>query len=158
MKKTQLFLALAMLLPAGLIQSADTAAERREVDPHRVYMQPTPDLTPEQQSQFNEGEKAFMTSWVVFPQLNIPNWDYLRPMPMFEWGLGPTFLANSCAACHVQAGRGRTTEARNTPLVQQLLRISIPGETPHGGPKPHPDYGNQLQLFDVITTDKNHIR
>jgi CxxC motif-containing protein (DUF1111 family) len=158
MKTPQLVMALVMLLTTGLIQSADTSTERRDADPHRAYMQPMPELTAEQQSIFKEGEKAFMTSWVVFPQLNIPNWDYLRPLPMFEWGLGPTFLANSCAACHVQAGRGRTTEARNTPLVQQQLRLSVPGETAHGGPMPHPNYGNQLQLFDVITKDKNHIR
>ena len=158
MKTPQLFLALALLLPSGLIRSADARSDQSPTDPHRVYMQPMRDLTPEQLAVFKDGEKAFMTSWVVFPQLNIPNWDYMRPLPMFEWGLGPTFLANSCAACHVQAGRGRTTEARNTPLVQQLLRISIPGETAHGDPKPHPNYGNQLQLFDVITTDKNHIR
>ncbi|MEY4207270.1 MAG: hypothetical protein RLZZ20_422 [Pseudomonadota bacterium] len=158
MKTPQLVMALVMLLTTGLIQSADTSTERRDADPHRAYMQPMPELTAEQLSIFKEGEKAFMTSWVVFPQLNIPNWDYLRPLPMFEWGLGPTFLANSCAACHVQAGRGRTTEARNTPLVQQQLRLSVPGETAHGGPMPHPNYGNQLQLFDVITKDKNHIR
>ncbi len=158
MKKTRLFLALAILLPAGLIQSADAPAERKEVEPHRVYMQPMAELNPAQLTMFREGEKAFMTSWVVFPQLKIPNWEYLRPQAMLEWGLGPTFLANACAACHVQAGRGRTTEVRNTPLVQQLLRISIPGETPQGKPNPHPHYGDQLQLFDVITTDKNHIR
>lgn len=125
--------------------------------PHAAYMQSLSDMTPAQQAKFKAGENAFMTSWVVFPQLNIPNWDYMRPLPMMEWGLGPTFLANSCAACHVQAGRGRTTDAHNEPVFQQLLRLSVPGETTHGGPKPHPHYGNQLQIFDLLVTDDNHI-
>jgi CxxC motif-containing protein (DUF1111 family) len=67
-------------------------------------------------------------------------------------------MANSCAACHVQAGRGRTTEVANTPFFQQLLRLSIPGTGPHGGPKPHPQYGLQLQIFDVLTHDETHVR
>lgn len=125
--------------------------------PHTAYMQPLSGLSAAQRAQFQSGESAFMVSWVVFPQLRIPNWDYMRPLPMMEWGLGPTFLANSCAACHVQAGRGNTTDAPNTPVFQQLLRLSLPGETQHGGPVPHPHYGNQLQIFDVIVKDSNQI-
>lgn len=146
------------LLSVSVVGGAGTTAVQ-PMQPHAVYMQPLENLTPEQAERFRTGEKAFMTSWVVFPQLNIPNWNYMSPaVPMMEWGLGPTFLANACATCHVQAGRGRTTEAQNAPLVQQLLRVSLPGETAHGGPRPHPNYGNQLQIFDVLVTDKNHIR
>ena len=143
------------LLSVPVLGDAGPAAAQ----PHAAYMQPLEELTPEQTERFRTGEKAFMTSWVVFPQLNIPNWNYMSPaVPMMEWGLGPTFLANACAACHVQAGRGRTSEAKNAPLVQQLLRLSLPGTTAHGGPRPHPNYGGQLQIYDVLVTDKNHIR
>ena len=146
------------LLSAPVISGAGPAAVQ-PIQPYAVYMQPVEDLTPDQTERFRTGEKAFMTSWVVFPQLNIPNWNYMSSaVQMMEWGLGPTFLANTCAACHVQAGRGRTSEAPNSPLVQQLLRVSLPGKNEHGGPKPHPNYGGQLQIFDVIVADKNHIR
>ena len=151
------FFLLASLLTIECLAGEVTAINAR-VQPNAAYMQPVENFTAAQHEKFRAGEKAFMTSWVVFPQLNIPNWDYMRPQPMMEWGLGPTFLANSCAACHVQAGRGRTTEASNTPFFQQLLRLSIPGKGPHGGPKPHPDYGLQLQVFDVLTRDQTHVR
>lgn len=153
---------MTMTLLPTLTQSAgrettQTIAQQN-ILPNAAYMQPIAGLSPDELARFLEGEKAFQTSWVVFPQLDIPNWDYMRPLPMFEWGLGPTFLANSCAACHVQAGRGRTTETHNAPVFQQLLRLSVPGDTPNGGPKPDPAYGNQLQIFDVLTKDRNDIR
>lgn len=134
-------------------------AETSSVPAIAAYMQPLGNLTAEQEARFRSGEKAFLTTWILFPQLANPNWEYARSgVPMMEWGLGPTFLANSCAACHVQAGRGRTTELKNSTPFQQLLRLSLPGKNEHGGPMPHPDYGNQLQVFDVIAKDKNHIR
>jgi len=30
-----------------------------------------------------------------------------------------------------------------------LLRVSVPGAGPHGAPNPHPNYGDQLQVFGV---------
>lgn len=145
----------ACLLSAAAIGGAGPSSPR----PNAVYMQPAEQLTPEQGERFRAGENAFLTTWIVFPQLTNPNWDYASSgVPMMEWGLGPTFLASSCAACHVQAGRGRTTEVKNSTTFQQLLRLSLPGSTEHGEPKPHPHYGNQLQVFDVLVKDKNHIR
>lgn len=54
-------------------------------------------------------------------------------------GLGPIYNAASCESCHQANGR---TE----PLPGQgyLVRLSVPGEGPDGGPNPHPVYGGQF--------------
>ncbi len=54
-------------------------------------------------------------------------------------GLGPIYNAVSCETCHFNDGR---TE----PLPGQgmLMRLSVPGVSAHGGPKPHPIYGGQF--------------
>src|SRR5581483_693634 len=72
-------------------------------------------------------------NWVQFPSIG------------GDWGLGPTFITDRCTGCHVKAGRGRPPEARDEQLLSVLVRISVPGEGPHGAPKPHPSYGDQIQ-------------
>ncbi|MEM1275126.1 MAG: di-heme oxidoredictase family protein [Pseudomonadota bacterium] len=54
-------------------------------------------------------------------------------------GLGPIYNATSCESCHQANGR-------TTPLPGQgyLVRLSVPGVGPDGGPKPHPIYGGQF--------------
>ncbi|MEM6974327.1 MAG: di-heme oxidoredictase family protein [Pseudomonadota bacterium] len=54
-------------------------------------------------------------------------------------GLGPIYNATSCESCHMIDGR---TE----PLPGQglLVRLSVPGTSDVGGPKPHPVYGGQF--------------
>jgi len=54
-------------------------------------------------------------------------------------GLGPVYNAASCESCHMSDGR---TE----PLPGQglLVRLSVPGQSETGGPKPHPVYGGQF--------------
>lgn len=143
---------------APLAQAAEAVPGARPVDANAVYMQPITGLDEAQLKQFRAGEKLFRTSWIVFPLLAIPNWEYVRPPSMIAWGLGPTFIANACMACHVQAGHGKTVEQKGSPISQQLVRISIPGTGPHGEPLPHPHYGHQLQPFDVITPDKVHVK
>jgi CxxC motif-containing protein (DUF1111 family) len=59
-------------------------------------------------------------------------------------GLGPTFNAKSCAACHPRDGRGRPADGPNEALASMLVRLSLPGLGPAGGPLPHPAYGLQL--------------
>jgi CxxC motif-containing protein (DUF1111 family) len=60
-------------------------------------------------------------------------------------GLGPFLNATNCSACHSDDGRGK-------PDLQNglLFRLSIPGNDPHGGPKPEPNYGGQLSNFAVF--------
>ena len=60
-------------------------------------------------------------------------------------GLGPLYHANSCAACHIRAGRGGLpVQPPWTDEPGLLLRISQPGADSHGGPLPDPIYGVQL--------------
>ena len=118
----------------------------KAIAPNAVYMQPVQGLSHEQLQKFKAGEKQFRAPWVVFPLLG------------GEWGLGPTFLANSCVGCHLQGGRGRTNDAGDAVVFQQLLRLSLPGEGADGGPKPHPHYGDQLQVFAVNVGLKENLK
>ena len=110
-------------------------SEPKPISPQQVYLQLVAGLSFKQIGVFKEGEKEFSVPWVVFPLLG------------GHWGLGPTFIADACSVCHVQAGRGRTLD--NTVITQQLLRLSVPGEGVHGSPKPHPHYGDQIQVTGV---------
>ena len=51
-------------------------------------------------------------------------------------GLGPVFNAPACDQCHDQDGRTRGA---------MLMRLSLPGSAPDGGPLPVPGFGDQLQ-------------
>jgi len=67
-------------------------------------------------------------------------------------GLGPIFNNQSCGFCHVADGRGKAPMAGEA-LSSLLLRISIPGEGPHGEPLGVPGFGGQLQqrgIFGVL--------
>jgi CxxC motif-containing protein (DUF1111 family) len=81
-----------------------------------------------------------------------------------EFGRGPTSNAQACTSCHTRNGRGLLSgtprgedgAARDhhitvpfEPAPNHVVRLSVPGEDAHGGPKPHPDYGDQLQIFGV---------
>ena len=62
-------------------------------------------------------------------------------------GLGPAFDNVSCEACHV--GDGRAGPPNGQPFDQQdgmLFRSSVTKFGPHGGPRPVPGFGGQLQL------------
>lgn len=59
-------------------------------------------------------------------------------------GLGPTFNARSCSTCHRKDGRGRPP-APGEAFNGMLLRLSLPGADPHGGPLGAGPYGDQLQ-------------
>ncbi len=150
------FAGVAALLPSSLA-GTDSASSR--VEPNAVYMQPMQGLSADGARQFHAGETMFRTVWLVFPAMPVQNnWQYMRPRGGYAWGLGPTFIANACTACHVQAGRGKTVDRPNSTVFQQLLRVSLPGADAHGGPLPHPHYGGQLQVFDVISADRQQVR
>jgi CxxC motif-containing protein (DUF1111 family) len=138
--------ALAALLVPVVSQSQVTRSVPKPIPPNEAYLQPVPGLSHGELRKFRAGEKQFKAPWVVFPLLG------------GEWGLGPTFLASSCVGCHVQAGRGRTFDEPGAIAFQQLLRLSVPGEGPDGGPLPHPNYGDQLQVFGVNVGLKENLK
>jgi CxxC motif-containing protein (DUF1111 family) len=98
-----------------------------------AYSQAAPALTERQSDTFTRGRANFNRPWVVFG------------VSSGDWGLGPTFVADRCSACHADGGRGRPPPSANAQPVSMVVRLSVPGADPHGGPKPHEHYGDQLQ-------------
>ncbi|MEY3503072.1 MAG: hypothetical protein RL763_1140 [Pseudomonadota bacterium] len=151
MKKLGFVLAsFLLLLPTTAV--TQTPADKT-VLPQEVYRQAVAGLSPKQTQLFLQGEKVFTNFWMAVNNPVIPLvWDLSQPGPAGgEWGLGPMFLATNCAACHVNAGRGRVLDASGALPIQHVLRISVPGEGPHGSPKPDPHYGTEIQMFDIVT-------
>jgi len=117
-------------LQADNLPGGDFSTPRSDAE---AYLQPGAALSYEQLKRFKRGRKAFEARWVVFP------------FPAGEWGLGPTFIAERCSDCHTNAGRGSPPATPEIRPQDTLVRLSVPGEDAHGGPKPHPNYGNQFQ-------------
>ena len=108
-----------------------------------AFSEPAPLLDYRQREKFLRGQHHFNQKWVVFPSLG------------GDWGLGPTFIADRCSGCHVGGGRGDTPKSADQQLLSVLVRISIPGEDEHGGPKPHPNYGDQIQNQGLMGQDRD---
>ncbi|HWQ39570.1 MAG TPA: di-heme oxidoredictase family protein [Burkholderiales bacterium] len=123
-----------------------------------AYSHASPLLTAEQRELFALGRRMFHNKWAFYWFENA------------EWGRGPTSNAQACASCHAHNGRGLAPgdvgqagsapgepeaprdshiAVEAEPTVQLVVRLSLPGEDPHGGPRPHPDYGDQLQNVGV---------
>ena len=151
MKKTAQFLALLLMAVHGAAIT-QTPADKAVV-PQEVYKQPVEGLSSKQMQLFLKGERVFSNFWMAVNNPVIPLvWDLSQTGPAGgEWGLGPMFLATNCAACHLNAGRGRALDASGVLAIQHVLRISIPGDGNHGSPKPDPNYGTEIQMFDTIT-------
>jgi len=99
----------------------------------QAFSEPAPVLTLKQRQTFMVGRNVFNRQWASVNSLN------------GDWGLGPTFIADRCSACHVNSGRGVPPQSSDEQLLSMLVRLSIPGSGEHGGPKPHPHYGDQIQ-------------
>lgn len=96
---------------------------------------PAPNLTREERRTFEVGDSLFNQNWVTAPASTDA-----------RDGLGPVFNAQACSSCHLLDGRGvpPSPDASGVP-IGLLLRLSVPGGAPTGGPVPHPVYGDQLQ-------------
>ena len=99
----------------------------------QAYSEPAAVLTHKQRETFMVGRSVFNRQWATVNSLN------------GDWGLGPTFIADRCSACHINVGRGHPPLAADEQLLSMLVRVSIPGADTHGGPNPHANYGDQLQ-------------
>ena len=104
----------------------------------QAFSRPAPNLPTARLSAFGAGEALFEADWFVAPHAR-----------QDRDGLGPLFNSLSCEACHFQNGRGAPPLSEEQPTVSLLLRLSVPGENEHGGPKPEPTYGDQLQTRAV---------
>ena len=100
---------------------------------------PARNLQGDERRTFAVGNSFFRQNWVTAPASTTG-----------RDGLGPTFNALSCSSCHTLDGRGKPPDGPNDPERGLLLRLSIPGQGPHGGPMPDPAYGGQLQDRAVL--------
>jgi len=101
---------------------------------------PLAHLDDAERTQFVIGNSFFKRNWVESPSSTTA-----------RDGLGPHFIARSCAGCHAMDGRGappdgpktRGTNPENT--VALLMRLSVPGvPDPKEGVVPEPTYGGQF--------------
>src|SRR5687767_11913988 len=135
---TRVVALLAGLLAAGgLLAARDAVAPggalTRQLDNREAFTRPAPGLTPQELRDFNFGNRVFNTNWAVAP----------ASVDAFD-GLGPVFNRVSCSGCHLRDGRGRPPIDGDDGMLSMLVRVSVPGTDEHGGPKPHPAYGDQL--------------
>jgi CxxC motif-containing protein (DUF1111 family) len=100
---------------------------------------PARNLDDDGRNAFSLGNHFFRRNWVTAPA-SISGND----------GLGPTFNATSCDACHFKDGRGAPPEAPGELFVGLLVRLSIPGQNEHGGPLGDGAYGDQLNQNAVL--------
>ena len=122
---------------SGVVQGELTAAEATAfVTGRNAFSMPLPTLDDAENARFAVGNSFFRRNWVEAPASTTA-----------RDGLGPHFIARSCAGCHVQDGRGAPPDFRkglSEPPVALLMRLSIPGTGAHGGVVPDPVYGDQL--------------
>jgi CxxC motif-containing protein (DUF1111 family) len=116
--------------------SADLGgATTRSDATNNAFGLPAANITSEQRRLFELGDSFFTQNWVTAPAST-----------KARDGLGPLFNAQACASCHVLDGRGAPPKDENDSATRGLLvKLSIPGDTPNGAPKPEPHYGDQFQ-------------
>ena len=101
-------------------------------DSREAFSQASPVMDQDNLATFIQGRNLFRQSWVVAPANDRAA------------GLGSLYNRISCIACHAKNGRGGAPDGPDGTMQAMLLRLSIPGTNPLGGPKPHPAYGDQL--------------
>lgn len=100
---------------------------------------PARNLDDDGRNSFSLGNHFFRRNWVTAPASTSGN-----------DGLGPTFNATSCDACHFKDGRGAPPTEAGELFVGLLVRLSVPGQDPHGGPLGDPAYGDQFNQNAIL--------
>jgi CxxC motif-containing protein (DUF1111 family) len=134
MRTRSLITWLALSGSLASLQAAQAASGFEIADATReAYARINPEVTQEQRAEALRGRSLFRQSWVVPPAKDIE-----------IAGLGPLYNQLSCLSCHPKNGRGQPPENPQQAMRSMLVRLSLPGQDPHGGPLPHPVYGTQL--------------
>lgn len=122
-----------MLLSALAVFSASARADRE------AFARPLPGLDDDMQlERFFKGRSLFRQAWVIAPSRDEA-----------VDGLGPLYNRVTCIACHPKNGRGQAPADETAPMRTMLVRLSLPGKDAHGGPRPHPAYGDQLNELGI---------
>lgn len=128
--------------PADPLGEATGGATTVHADGRNAFSFPAANLPDSERTRFVVGNSFFKRNWVEAPASTTA-----------RDGLGPHFLARSCAGCHMFDGRGEpppwTRGLSQQEPLSLLLRLSVPGQDAHGGPRPHPVYGDQLNTQSV---------
>jgi CxxC motif-containing protein (DUF1111 family) len=95
-----------------------------------------------EQTKFNAGFALFRDAWVVEKVGWISN-PLVASTDTGLPGIGPLYNQNACSACHVGNARG-AAPAEGEAIRLMVVRLSVDGTSEHGGPRPHPVYGGQL--------------
>ncbi|MBV9949250.1 MAG: thiol oxidoreductase [Myxococcales bacterium] len=118
---------------AGLLGGEGTIFD----DGAEALLYPARNLSQEHRGPFQLGDGIFNRNWTPAPAT-----------PQGNDGLGPTYNAISCSACHDHRGAPPTPERPR--FVGLLLRLSVPGADATGAPLPEPRYGDQLQPYGIL--------
>ncbi|MFC3377660.1 di-heme oxidoredictase family protein [Rugamonas sp. CCM 8940] len=103
-----------------------------------AFAQPLAQLPPALRESFQRGRSLFRQNWVIAPAADAQ-----------VDGLGPFYNRISCIACHSANGKGHAPDGPNERAGALLVRLSVPGVDDHGGPKPHPVYGDQFREASI---------
>ncbi|AVX04681.1 hypothetical protein MXMO3_02162 [Maritalea myrionectae] len=91
-----------------------------------------PGMTSEDLAEFNYGRDIFNHVWTTVEHADGT-----------QSGLGPLYSANSCAACHINDGRGHPPEKEGSPAQSLAVIVGVPQADQ--SPLPDPIYGKQIQ-------------
>ena len=122
--------------PGEEMSGGDTTVRDTSRD---AFAQAARNLVGDRRDSFFTGNAIFNRNWVTAPS-STEGID----------GLGPTFNATACAACHFKDGRGQPPATPEDPALSLLFRLSIPGQDEYGGPLGDPVYGGQLQPRSIL--------
>ncbi len=132
--------ALTMALPVLLLLAASPAVAR-DAEPIAVasatreaFSLPLPQMESGLKESFSRGRSLFRQNWVIAPARDEQ-----------VDGLGPFYNRISCIACHAANGKGHAPDGPGERASSLLVRLSAAGRDAHGGPKPHPVYGEQFR-------------
>jgi len=130
MKALRLLFAIVCVAGLSLAAAQDDTSFPTD---REALSRPLPGLTTQEMALFQQGRSLVRQSWVVAPAGD-------RAVN----GLGPLYNRLACISCHAKNGRGGAPDGPQQRMQSMLVRLSVPGVSTHGGPRPHPAYGDQL--------------
>lgn len=150
--------------PAQLSGGILTIADQSEA----AYLQPAPSLDGEALKPFADGHKLFNTQWAFYwfeggmwgrgPTSNADSCVAChrgngRGSPDAPSRDETVQRTHECSAPPQGPERDSSPQLLcrriEASALSLIVRLSLPGENAHGGPRPHPHYGDQLQTFGV---------
>jgi CxxC motif-containing protein (DUF1111 family) len=122
-----------LVVVLGVLATLTLAEQVPQFSEREALQQPMPGLTPDELVRFRQGRSLFNQSWVIAPSTDTE-----------VDGLGPLYNRVACSSCHARNGQGGAPDQEGARMASMLVRLSVPGRNAHGGPKPHPVYGDQF--------------